>query len=474
MQGDCKNCKWCALDVRRRDTFEQIVRQGRGVATMDREGREHARGEGNKKRVGPPAWRRTAHGGRQRTKRRKQGRVLELGAIGKGKAKLIKVVGTIAGVPAVFLVDSGATTEFVDADFVAKAGFLVRASNSSIKLADGSSGRSGGVVKQVEFMLRRTNKDSCGVTWIGDFEVTKLSGYDAILGMSWLSAAKPWVDWGAAADVRLRVRVHDGNGRLLWRALQTLDDTTASAKKSQESVAAAAANKEDDAEKMYETWKRTKGQRDDDDEFIEEERPRSKEEAAVVERLLSQFADVFPKELPAGLPPRRAKMEHRIKLKPHNRAPYRRPYKCGPAELKLVQETIREMEAKGFIQTESIKVRGAGVVRAKEGWQPKDGDRLQGGEQTHGEEWVPVTGPGRAVSDCAGIAVFLEDRFVLGVLSDQDCGGRQGEDGVCDTLRKLRVPGATDGVVQLARNVHGVDELRIREAVGQVRDCVLG
>src|SRR5207237_126865 len=70
----------------------------------------------------------------------------------------------------------------------------------------------------------------------------------------------------------------------------------------------------------------------------------------VVGRLLKEFADVFPAELPAGLPPRRAGLEHRIKLKPHYKAPYRRPYKCGPAELKLLQETIRDMEQKGFIQ----------------------------------------------------------------------------------------------------------------------------
>ena len=58
----------------------------------------------------------------------------------------------------------------------------------------------------------------------------------------------------------------------------------------------------------------------------------------------------FRRNCRRDLPPRRANMEHRIKLKPYSRAPYRRPYKCGPAELKLVQETIREMEEKGFIQ----------------------------------------------------------------------------------------------------------------------------
>ena len=34
---------------------------------------------------------------------------------------MIKVVGTIGGVQAVFLVDSGATTEFVDEEFVRRA-----------------------------------------------------------------------------------------------------------------------------------------------------------------------------------------------------------------------------------------------------------------------------------------------------------------------------------------------------------------
>src|SRR5690348_5261621 len=87
---------------------------------------------------------------------------------------------------------------------------------------------------------------------------------------------------------------------------------------------------------------------------------RTEDEQKVVSRLLKEFADVFPKELPAGLPPDR-EFAHRIHLKPHSKTPYRRPYKCGPVELKLLQETVREMEQKGFIQRSRFRF-GAPVL----------------------------------------------------------------------------------------------------------------
>ena len=107
---------------------------------------------------------------------------------------------------------------------------------------------------------------------------------------------------------------------------------------------------EDEAEAMYVSWQQAKKRRQ---EKVEEEDQRHEERTAgeqeVVDRLLKEFADVFPAELPAGLPPDRG-FTHRINLKPGSGTPYRRPYKCGPVELKLLQETVREMEQKGFIQ----------------------------------------------------------------------------------------------------------------------------
>src|SRR5436190_4178178 len=65
---------------------------------------------------------------RERDKRRKEGsRAEELGSTDAGgKQMLVKVVGEINGVCGRFLVDSGATTEFIDAEFAKKAGLVSR------------------------------------------------------------------------------------------------------------------------------------------------------------------------------------------------------------------------------------------------------------------------------------------------------------------------------------------------------------
>ena len=51
-----------------------------------------------------------------------------------------------------------------------------------------------------------------------------------------------------------------------------------------------------------------------------------------VQKLLTEFADVFPKELPAGLPPQR-QLDHKIELAPGAEPPHRAPYRMSPQGL---------------------------------------------------------------------------------------------------------------------------------------------
>ena len=46
-----------------------------------------------------------------------------------------------------------------------------------------------------------------------------------------------------------------------------------------------------------------------------------------VQALLDDFADVFPKNLPIGLPPQR-ELDHKFKLLPRAEPPHRAPTKC--------------------------------------------------------------------------------------------------------------------------------------------------
>ena len=51
--------------------------------------------------------------------------------------------------------------------------------------------------------------------------------------------------------------------------------------------------------------------------------------AMQVQALLTEFADVFPKDVPAGLPPQR-QLDHRIELVPGAKPPHRAPYRMSP------------------------------------------------------------------------------------------------------------------------------------------------
>ena len=65
--------------------------------------------------------------------------------------------------------------------------------------------------------------------------------------------------------------------------------------------------------------------------------------------LLKEFKDVFPEELPPGLPPLRG-IEHRIDLIPGAPLPNRAAYRTNPEETKEIERQIQELLEKGLIR----------------------------------------------------------------------------------------------------------------------------
>ena len=65
--------------------------------------------------------------------------------------------------------------------------------------------------------------------------------------------------------------------------------------------------------------------------------------------LLKEFGDVFPDELPHGLPPLRG-IEHRIDLIPGVPLPNRAAYRTNPEETKEIEKQIQELLSKGMIR----------------------------------------------------------------------------------------------------------------------------
>ena len=69
----------------------------------------------------------------------------------------------------------------------------------------------------------------------------------------------------------------------------------------------------------------------------------------VFQSLLQEFKDVFPDELPLGLPPLRG-IEHRIDLIPGAPLPNKAPYRVNPEETKEIQQQVQQLIDNGHVR----------------------------------------------------------------------------------------------------------------------------
>nr|KYP38208.1 Transposon Ty3-I Gag-Pol polyprotein [Cajanus cajan] len=68
-----------------------------------------------------------------------------------------------------------------------------------------------------------------------------------------------------------------------------------------------------------------------------------------VQKLLKEFDDLFPQEVPSGLPPLRG-IEHQIDLIPGASLPNRPAYRTNPQETKEIESQVDDLLMKGWVQ----------------------------------------------------------------------------------------------------------------------------
>ncbi len=109
---------------------------------------------------------------------------------GGQETRLIVLTGTIKGNPSRFLVDGGASYNFIDEKLLWESGFisLAKESPDTIKLANGQMESSSIVLRKARTHIG-TYKDSL------KFHATRLEGFYAILGKEWLAKTNPDIDW---------------------------------------------------------------------------------------------------------------------------------------------------------------------------------------------------------------------------------------------------------------------------------------
>ena len=116
------------------------------------------------------------------------------------------------------LIDSGASTDFIDSSFVRCCELTLAPSSRSIKLADGSLVNAQGQAVTTCGLVAAKGDP---IPYAATFTATPLEGYDMILGMSWLRAHDPLIGWNSRS---ITVRPLGTKVQRLIRPLECLSE----------------------------------------------------------------------------------------------------------------------------------------------------------------------------------------------------------------------------------------------------------
>ncbi|KAJ9511482.1 hypothetical protein QJQ45_029856 [Haematococcus lacustris] len=261
-------------------------------------------------------------------------------------ADLLVFTGSYKGNSARVLIDGGATGSFIDSAFCTKYGIQTaqKVSPDYISLADGHQQQSNAMVPNARFRLG---------TYKGEqtLHVTHLHDFDIILGKPWLAEINPRIDWKANI---MRFR-HAGRQHTLRPPVKQPGTTNTSGSPlliSSAQLRTAISNKcpfflvsitpaDSNAETCHQVLD--------------------------CSPIVQEYADVFPSDLPHGLPPERS-VDHRIELQQAKPPPARPIYNVSSGELAELKQQIGELLDKGFIRpSTSPYASGVLLVRKKDG-----------------------------------------------------------------------------------------------------------
>jgi len=261
---------------------------------------------------------------------------------------LIEYPGLVSGHPATILIDCGSSGNFLSAKFVAAHPSLSRvktdAPQGQVHFANESMAPLGPRLTQVELCF----DNHCEHV---DFDVAPLR-FDVVLGMPWLAENNVVID--------CRDRTLDLRRLTIGRTAVSADT----------SPAAPLAPPTPHIE-VISALQLKRAARTDDEVFMlcnmDAELGNVQTADPDAQALLAEYSDVFPDDLPAGLPPSRA-VDHRIELFPGSEPPSRPTYRLSLAEMDEVRRQLDDLLAKGLIAPSKSPF-GAPVllVRKKDG-----------------------------------------------------------------------------------------------------------
>jgi hypothetical protein len=242
------------------------------------------------------------------------------------------------------LVDSGASCCFISEQLVQQNRKLRRAlvpSSVPVELATGVVTQAQNVAVDVPLEMH-TYRDKL------NFVEVQLKGCDAILGMTWLKKLNPKICWSEhAMFIPLNGRIQRVDGISADPTSSTASNANIYCSSSHKPIRLVT---EKHINKLLKHGKAESVvlasiQPPDPDPTVQISQPKS----SLPSGLLTEFADVFPSELPRELPPARS-VDHRIELTQTTPPNPRSVYRMSASELDELKKQLDDLIAAGFIQ----------------------------------------------------------------------------------------------------------------------------
>jgi len=242
-------------------------------------------------------------------------------------SELLRLTGYIEKHPVTILIDGGASRNFIADRCIKK--FKLNTSKEgnkgTVTLADGSHQPCNLFVPNAPLRIENY-QDKVKLF------VTKLKLYDVILGKSWLEKYNPSINWKT--------------NEICFRSQKTDIVLCAKEKPKSESylnpLTATQLKKTAKDSELFLLLLETSSVNN-----IETDSGNTDNEN--LKSLLKEFDDVFPKDLPSGLPPARS-VDHKIELIPESTLPSRPTYRLSQPEMDELKNQLEDYLNKGFIQ----------------------------------------------------------------------------------------------------------------------------
>ena len=325
--------------------------------------------------------------------------VLECNQLVKENSELLVLPARIFDRRIKVLVDCGSTGNFISEEFVLSNRIPTEQTKNEQKvmLADGSCRLANRVVVNVcvEFNESKSNRVYSERV---NLVVLPLQSYQVILGMPWLKYRNPTIDWNG------RIALKDEKNNLFYlepeqkkqnRKIENVSSLTNSVPEShrQNCNAVAAADvklnvptcmtnsknestfsynnvpksvelisakqlahelkKNNNLEMFIGVIRQSSSASDQTSKLqlnnisINHELERELQQSS--SKVMDEYRDVFPVDLPKGLPPHRL-IDHTIELTPGSSPPYRPSFRMSPLELEEVKKQVDELLEQGYIQ----------------------------------------------------------------------------------------------------------------------------